>query len=217
MAGGASQRTLFDASRWATGDARESWAHSGVAIRSAVPSASMGLAASGAARHRRHGAAPAAQPSLVLVARQFLGAELRQVRGDELRVQQPEAAQAQPRDQVHQRHLRGVAGGAEHALAEEHAADRHAVEAADQVSVLPGFHRMGMAELVQFAEQALDLRVDPGIVAAGRRMRAAGDGGRRNRWSTVTAKASDSTVRARRRGRWKRSSGMMPRRSGSSQ
>src|ERR1700693_5537879 len=33
-----------------------------------------------------------------------------------------------------------------------------------------------MAESVQFAEQALDLRVDPGIVAAGGGIRAAGDG-----------------------------------------
>ena len=33
-----------------------------------------------------------------------------------------------------------------------------------------------MAELMQFAEQPLDLRVDPGVVAAGRGGGAAGDG-----------------------------------------
>ena len=117
------------------------------------------------------------KPHLVVIARQLLGAELRQVRGDELGVQQPEAAKAQSRDEVHQGHLRGVPRHAEHALAEEHAADRHAVEAADQMAVLAGFHRVGVAELVQFAEQPLDLRVDPGVVATGGGLGAAGDGG----------------------------------------
>ena len=35
---------------------------------------------------------------------------------------------------------------------------------------------MGVAEVVQFAEQPLDLRVDPGVLAAGRGAGAAGDG-----------------------------------------
>ena len=78
------------------------------------------------------------KPRLVLVPRQLLGAELRQMRGDELGVEQPEPAEAQPRDEVHQRHLRGVAREAEHALAEEHAADGDAIEAADQVAVAGG-------------------------------------------------------------------------------
>ena len=47
------------------------------------------------------------------------GAELPQVLGDELRVEQREAAVDQPRAQVDQRHLAGVARGGEHALAEE--------------------------------------------------------------------------------------------------
>src|SRR5690606_12225961 len=42
--------------------------------------------------------------------RNFYGTELTQMVGYELRVEQHEAAGDQPRDEVHQRHLRGVAG-----------------------------------------------------------------------------------------------------------
>ena len=41
------------------------------------------------------------------------------------------------RDQGHERHLRRVGAAAEHRLAEEHPADRDAVEAADQLAVRP--------------------------------------------------------------------------------
>ena len=54
--------------------------------------------------------------------RNFDRAETAQMLGDILGVEQLEAARDQPRHQMHQRHLRGVAGAVEHALAEEGAA-----------------------------------------------------------------------------------------------
>src|SRR3974377_369598 len=49
-----------------------------------------------------------------------------------LRIEQPVTAGAQPRDQMHQRDFRGVAGAVKHALPEEGAAKRYAVESADE-------------------------------------------------------------------------------------
>ena len=66
-----------------------------------------------------------------------------QVLGHELAVEQPEAALDQPRHEMDQRHLRGVALAAEHALAEERGTDRHPVQAADQPAVDAGIRRCG--------------------------------------------------------------------------
>ena len=101
------------------------------------------------------------------------------MRGDELGVEQGEPAEPQPRDQVHQRHLRGVPHPAEHAFAEKRPTDRHPVEAADQVPAHPAFHRMGVAHAMQRGEQAFDVGIDPGLPPprAGPGRRAGGDGG----------------------------------------
>ena len=69
--------------------------------------------------------------------RDFDGAEAAQMLGHILRVEQFKAAGDQPRHQMHQRDLRGVAGAVKHALAEEGAAEADAVESADQIVVLP--------------------------------------------------------------------------------
>ena len=74
-----------------------------------------------------------------------IGAELRQMLGDELGVEQAEAAQHQAQHEMDQRHLAGVALAAEHALAEEGAAERDAVEPADQLAVAPALDAVGMA------------------------------------------------------------------------
>ena len=58
----------------------------------------------------------------VAAPRNFDRAETAQMLGDVLGVEQFEAARDQPRHQMHQRHLRGVAGAVKHALAEERAA-----------------------------------------------------------------------------------------------
>ena len=78
-----------------------------------------------------------------------------------------EIADLQPRDQPGQRDLRRVGRPAEHALAEERAAELHAVEAADQLAAVPHFDRMGVAGAVQREHRALDLGVDPGLLALG--------------------------------------------------
>ncbi len=76
--------------------------------------------------------------------------------GHELGVEQAEAAGPQPRHEVDERDLRGVALAVEHALAEEGAAEPHAVEAADQPAVAPDLDRVAVAEVEQLAVEAAD-------------------------------------------------------------
>ena len=77
--------------------------------------------------------------------------------GHELAVEQPVAADPEPRDQPGERDLGGVAAGREHALAEEGGAEVDAVEAADQLVPLPAFDRMGVAARVEQAVALLDV------------------------------------------------------------
>jgi len=99
--------------------------------------------------------------------------------GDELAVEQAIAADAQPRDQMRQRHLGSIGRAAEHALAEIGAAERHAIKAADEiaadVAMAPDLDRMGVAVAVEQAIGLLDLAVDPGFRPIRRRPRAGGD------------------------------------------
>ena len=80
----------------------------------------------------------------------------------------------QPRDEPRERDLGRVGPAAEHAFAEEGAAELHAVEAADEVAAVPHLDRMGMAGAVKREHRALELGVDPGLLAVG----AGGDDGR---------------------------------------
>src|SRR5262245_32221543 len=96
------------------------------------------------------------------VAVEFDGAELAQMLGDELGVEQTEAARDQPRAQEHQRHLAGIARVGKHALAEKGAVERHAVEPADQAAADPGLHRVAVAGVEQIAVKAANAAVDPG-------------------------------------------------------
>src|SRR5215467_15854060 len=95
--------------------------------------------------------------------------------GDELGVEQPEPARAQPCHQMHQRDLRSVARPVEHALAEEGAAQAHAVESADQRVAVIDLDRVAMADTVQAEIEIADAPVDPGAGAAGLRLGAAVD------------------------------------------
>src|ERR1700677_5212991 len=79
---------------------------------------------------------------------------------------------------MHQSNLGGVGDKAEHALAEKRAAQSDTVEAADKGPVEAALDRVGMAQMMQFGEQTLDLRVDPGVVAPFHRRSASGDRGR---------------------------------------
>ena len=69
--------------------------------------------------------------------------------------------------EIDERHLAGVARGGEHALAEEGAAERHAVEPADQPPVLPGLDRVAVAGVEQVAVERRGSAVDPGGAPAG--------------------------------------------------
>ena len=95
--------------------------------------------------------------------------------GDILGVEQFEPARDQPRHQMHQRHFRRVAGAMEHALAEEGPSQADAVEAACEVAVLPDLDAVAVPELVEPEIEIADTLVDPGVVAAGLRRRAARD------------------------------------------
>ncbi len=83
----------------------------------------------------------------------------------ELAVEKREPAHLQSRDQPGQRDLRSVGHPAEHAFAEERPSKLHAVEPADQLTVIPDLDRMGMARPVQCEHRALDVVVDPRLVA----------------------------------------------------
>src|SRR3954470_16494756 len=95
--------------------------------------------------------------------------------GDELRIEEPEAAGPQPRDQMHERYLRSVAGAMEHAFAEEHTSERDAVEAADQHLAVIDLDAVAMTAIVQLAIKMPDTVVDPGTLPADLRLSAAVD------------------------------------------
>jgi len=65
---------------------------------------------------------------VVVPLRYFERAELLEVIGDELRVEQVVATGFETRDEVNDRHFRGVALAVEHAFAKERAPERHPIE-----------------------------------------------------------------------------------------
>src|SRR6202008_931278 len=95
------------------------------------------------------------------------GAEAPQVVGDELGVEQLEAAGAQARDKVHERDLGGIAPAVEHALAEEGAAQRDPVEPAGERLAVIDFEAVAVTALVELAIERADARIDPGARPAG--------------------------------------------------
>ena len=74
-----------------------------------------------------------------IFARNFEHPELIEVRVVELGVQQHVTAINQVSDKVHERDLRGIGRAAEHAFAEERAAERDAIKAADELFAVPAF------------------------------------------------------------------------------
>ena len=69
----------------------------------------------------------------------------------------------QPRDQMDQATFEASRSRREHAFAEERRAERHAVEAADQLAVPPGLDRVAVAAREELAIELADRRVDPGL------------------------------------------------------
>jgi hypothetical protein len=62
--------------------------------------------------------------------------------GHELTIEQRKIARLQARDEPGERNLRRVGGAAEHALAEERAAELHTVESANEQIALPDLDRV---------------------------------------------------------------------------
>lgn len=108
--------------------------------------------------------------------------------GHELAVEQREAAGAQARDQPGERDLGRVRPGREHAFAEKGAAEPDPVEPADQLALAPHLDRMGVAGGVEQRVAALDLGVDPGLLAIGA---AAEDGAERPVRAHLVAAGTD--------------------------
>ena len=171
----------------------------------ASPGPPIGLVGHGLGEHR-----------LVGFSRNLDGTELGQVWRDKLRVEEPEAARAEPRHEMHQRDLRGVGLAMEHALAEERRPEADAVEAADELARRARLHRVAMADVEELAIEPADAVVDPGLGPPRPGARRPAITASKS-WSTRTSNVPARTVRARRRGTWNPSSGMMPRSSGSTQ
>src|SRR4051794_2586202 len=104
-----------------------------------------------------------AQQLEILALGHEIGAELIQVRGGPLRVQQRELALAQTLDQSDQRNLRGIAHDMEHAFTKERAADVDPIKAAGQSAIEPGFDAMRKTFEVQLAIGLDDLFGNPGM------------------------------------------------------
>src|SRR3546814_8403875 len=71
--------------------------------------------------------------------------------GHELAIEQGEAAETHPGGQPGQRHLRRIGAPGHHAFPEKGPAQRHAVEAADQLLPLPYFDGVGETYFMQVA------------------------------------------------------------------
>ena len=89
------------------------------------------------------------QPPREFSARNFTGAKRREVGGVHLAVDHFETPVLELAHQRHERHLGGIGDAHEHGFAEECAAERNAVQAADQFPLEPGFHRMREARAMQ--------------------------------------------------------------------
>ena len=86
--------------------------------------------------------------------------------GHELAVEKGEAAHLESSDKPGKRDLRRIGGAAEHAFAEEGAAQLDPIYSADKLSLgIPAFNRMGMAAGVERERGPLDVAVDPGLLA----------------------------------------------------
>src|SRR5262249_4477748 len=113
------------------------------------------------------------QQLVILAPRDLDRTKALEVVGHKLSIEQLEAAGPQTRDQVDEGDLGSVARAVEHALAEEGAAERDAVEPTDQQIAVVDLNAVAMAALVELAIEHTDAGIDPGALAAGLRLSAA--------------------------------------------
>ncbi len=96
--------------------------------------------------------------------RHRLSPEPLEVSGLLLAVDQSEAAPGELAHQGRERHFRGVRLGVEHRLAEEHGADRDAVEPAGEASIDPALGGVRVAQSVEVTVRLDHRLADPGSV-----------------------------------------------------
>ena len=105
------------------------------------------------------------QLSVIIRACDLAHAKLRQMRIEKLRIKQRKATLPQTCGQKDQRDFAGVARARKHALAKKRAAQRNAIDAADQLALpctqLPDLYAMRVAFGMQDAEGIDDVIVDP--------------------------------------------------------
>ena len=104
----------------------------------------------------------------------------------------------------------------EHAFTEEGGTEVDAIEPADEPAVLIGLDGVAMADIEEIAIKLADALVDPGVRRPSMGAAQAAMTASKSR-STTISKRSDLTVRAKRRGIRRPSSGITPRCSGSIQ
>ena len=80
----------------------------------------------------------------IRAARNSDGTKAREMFRQELRVEQHKTTPSQPRNEMNQSNLAGVAFAREHAFAEEGSAEIHTIEAAGQPAVAPAFNAVGI-------------------------------------------------------------------------
>src|SRR5207253_2686576 len=103
----------------------------------------------------------------ILVSRNRNRAELREVAGHELCVEQRKGAAFQARDKMRERNFARVALARKHALAEKGGAQLHAIKTADQTVLAPAFDAVPKAAAVKFGVKGNDLLVDPAFLSSG--------------------------------------------------
>src|SRR4029450_14686 len=85
----------------------------------------------------------------------------------ELAIEQCEMTNLQARNQPGKRDLGGIGHAAEHGLTEKRPSQLHAVKAAHELTLVPAFDRMSMANRMQADCGAFDCRIDPGFFTIG--------------------------------------------------
>src|SRR5262249_9720094 len=113
------------------------------------------------------------QQLVILASRDLHRAKALEVISHELSVEQLEAAGAQTRDQVDEGDLGRVAHAVEHALAEEGAAERDAVEPTDQSIVFEDLNAVAVAAAGKLTIKDAEPRSDPRTLTPGLRLGAA--------------------------------------------
>ena len=98
------------------------------------------------------------------------GAQRGEVGVHDLAIHGTKAFEGQPPCEVDKGHFGGVGGCRKHAFAEEHAAERNAVESPHQVVPVPSFHRVGQPEVVKVDVGLDDVARDPRAFAIARRV-----------------------------------------------